>query len=105
MTGLPKPIKVTAATAAQLQQMIQSGKLAEFTPKAYSSFSTDAKKNVFTSKQVKINYNLSQGTPCIMTANATESEGVLGRNVKHKITGARWVNDAFGGKLEIDVTV
>ena len=40
-----------------------------------------------------------------MTANATESEGVLGRNVKHKITGARWVNDAFGGKLEIDVTV
>ena len=89
----------------QIKQMIQSGKLAEFTPKAYSSFSTDAKKNVFTSKQVKINYKISKGTPCIMTANATESEGVLGRNVKHKITGARWVNDAFGGKLEIDVTV
>ena len=105
MTGLPKPIKVTAATAAQLQQMIQSGKLAEFTPKAYSSFSTDAKKNVFTSKQVKINYKISKGTPCIMTANATESEGVLARKVKHKITGVRWVNDAFGGKLEIDVTV
>lgn len=101
--GFPK--KVNASVAAKLQSMIQNGTVSEFTPKAYSSFSTDEKANVFTNKQVKINYKISKGTPCIMTNHASESEGVLARNIKHKITGARWVKDAFGGKLEIDVTV
>ena len=40
-----------------------------------------------------------------MTTNELESDGVLARKVKHKLTGARWVKDAFGGKLEIDITV
>lgn len=105
LNDLGLPAKATPSIAAELQQMIQTGKLAEYTPKAYTSFSTDAKKNVFTSKQIKINYQISKGTPCIMTTNASESEGVLARKVKHKITGARWVKDAFGGKLEIDITV
>lgn len=103
--GVPSNTQVTSATANDIQKMIQKGALTDFTPKAYSSFSTDAKKNVFTSKRIKINYKISKGTPCIMTANSTESEGILGRGVKHKITGARWVTDGFSGKLEIDVTV
>ena len=105
LNDLGLPAKATPSIAAELQQMIQTGKLAEYTPKAYTSFSTDAKKNVFTSKQIKINYQISKGTPCIMTTNVSESECVLARKVKHKITGARWVKDAFGGKLEIDITV
>lgn len=104
-TGVHKPAKANAATAAKMQQMLQSGALTEFTPKAYSSFSTDAKNNVFTGKAIRINYKISKGTPCIMTANAVESEGIIGRGVKHKITAVRWVQNAFGGNLEIDVTV
>lgn len=105
LKDLGLPAKATPSIAAKLQQMIQNGKLTEYTPKAYTSFSTDAKKNVFTSKPIKINYQISKGTPCIMTANASESEGVLARKVKHKITGARWSKGEFGGRLEIDITV
>lgn len=105
LKDLGLPAKATPSIAAKLQQMIQNGKLTEYTPKAYTSFSTDAKKNVFTGKPIKVNYQISKGAPCIMTTNASESEGVLARKIKHKITGARWVKDAFGGKLEIDITV
>lgn len=36
-----------------------------------------------------------------MTANKAESEGVMARGIKQRITDVRWRN----GKLEIDVTV
>ena len=46
-------------------------------------------------------YKISKGTKAIMTANKAESEGVLARGMKQRMTGARWKN----GKLEIDITV
>ena len=95
------PAQATAATARTLQRRIQHSRSFDYTPKAYTSVSTDNSANVFTGMPVKINYKIGKGTPCIVTANMPESEVVLGRGVKHKLTGARWVN----GKLEIDVTV
>ena len=46
-------------------------------------------------------YKISKGTKAITTANKAESEGVLARGMKQRMTGARWKN----GKLEIDITV
>lgn len=96
--GLPPTANANAAK--QLQQRIQAGKDTFIDP-AYTSFSTDAKSNVFTAKAIRINYSIGKGTKAIMTANKTESEGVLARGIQQRMTGARWKN----GKLEIDVTV
>ncbi len=64
-------------------------------------FSTDASANVFTAKEIRLNYKISKGIKAIMTANKAESEGVLARGMKQRMTGAQWKN----GKLEIDITV
>lgn len=72
-----------------------------FSDNAYTSFSTDASVNVFTAKEIRLNYKISKGTKAIMTANKAESEGVLARGMKQRMTGAQWKN----GKLEIDITV
>ena len=69
-----------------------------FSDNAYTSFSTDASANVFTAKEIRLNYKISKA---IMTANKAESEGVLARGMKQRMTGAQWKN----GKLEIDITV
>lgn len=72
-----------------------------FSDNAYTSFSTDASANVFTAKEIRLNYKISKGIKAIMTANKAESEGVLARGMKQRMTGAQWKN----GKLEIDITV
>lgn len=74
---------------------------AEFSDKGFSSFSTNVEKNYFTSRPIKINYSINKGTKTIMTANHEESEGIIARGVKQRITAARVVH----GKLEIDVEV
>ena len=92
--------EVSPRTATALQAWIkQSG--GTFSDNAYTSFSTDASANVFTAKAIRLNYKISKGTKAIMTANKAESEGVLARGTKQRMTGARWKN----GKLEIDITV
>lgn len=91
--GMPPTVK-------QVQQHIQAGK-GTFSDNAYTSFSTDASANVFTTKEIRLNYKISKGSKAIMTANKAESEGVLARGTKQRMTGARWKN----GKLEIDITV
>lgn len=91
---------VSAAAVKHVQQRIQAGK-DTFSDNAYTSFSTDASANVFTAKAIRLNYKISKGTKAIMTANKTESEGVLARGTKQRMTGVRWKN----GKLEIDITV
>ena len=70
-----------------------------FSDNAYTSFSTDASANVFTAKEIRLNYKISKGIKAIMTAN--KAEGVLARGMKQRMTGAQWKN----GKLEIDITV
>lgn len=72
-----------------------------FNDKGFTSFSTDVDKNVFTSRPIKINYKISKGAKAIMTANHEESEGILARGIKQRMTAARIKN----GKLEIDVEV
>lgn len=96
--GLPNT--VSSKTAGKLAAWMQRTGGA-FNDKAYTSFSTDANANAFTAKEIRINYHIGKGAKAIMTANKTESEGVLARGVKQRMTGARWKN----GKLEIDVTV
>lgn len=92
--------EVSPRTATALQAWIkQSG--GTFSDNAYTSFSTDASANVFTAKEIRLNYKISKGTKAIMTANKAESEGVLAQGMKQRMTGARWKN----GKLEIDITV
>ena len=92
--------EVSPKTATALQSWAkQTGGV--FSDKAYTSFSTDATANVFTAKEIRINYKISKGTRTIMTSNKAESEGVLARGVQQRITGARWKH----GKLEINVTV
>ena len=100
LRNLGMPPTVSAATVKQVQQHIQAGK-GTFSDNAYTSFSTDASANVFTTKEIRLNYRISKGTKAIMTANKAESEGVLARGTKQRMTGARWKN----GKLEIDITV
>lgn len=96
--GLPNTVNSkTAATLNAWMQQTGGG----FSDKAYTSFSTDANANVFTAKPIRINYRIGKGTQTIMTANRAESEGVMARGVKQRMTGVRWKN----GKLEIDVTV
>ena len=97
---LGMPPTVSAAAVKHVQQRIQAGK-DTFSDNAYTSFSTDASANVFTAKAIRLNYKISKGTKAIMTANKTESEGVLARGTKQRMTGVRWKN----GKLEIDITV
>ena len=72
-----------------------------FSDNAYTSFSTDASANVFTAKEIRLNYKIINCIKAIMTANKAESEGVLARGMKQRMTGAQWKN----GKLEIDITV
>ena len=72
-----------------------------FSDNAYTSFSTDASANVFTAKEIRLNYKISKGIKAIMTANKAESEGILAQGMKQRMTGAQWKN----GKLEIDITV
>jgi hypothetical protein len=91
---------VSAAAVKHVQQRIQAGK-DTFSDNAYTSFSTDTSANVFTAKAIRLNYKISKGTKAIMTANKTESEGVLARGTKQRMTGVRWKH----GKLEIDITV
>lgn len=100
LRSLGMPPTVSAATVKQVQQHIQAGK-GTFSDNAYTSFSTDASANVFTTKEIRLIYKISKGTKAIMTANKAESEGVLARGTKQRMTGARWKN----GKLEIDITV
>lgn len=96
--GLPKQINRNTAAALQTWMQQTGG---GFSDKAYTSFSTDANANVFTAKPIRINYRIGKGTQTIMTANKAESEGVMARGIKQRITDVRWRN----GKLEIDVTV
>ena len=96
--GLPNT--VNSKTAAKLNAWLQQTGGA-FNDKGYTSFSTDASANVFTTKEIRINYKINTGVKAIMTANKAESEGVLARGTQQRMTGARWKN----GKLEIDVTV
>lgn len=101
--GMPPTVSAAAVSAAavkQVQQRIQAGK-DTFSDNAYTSFSTDASANVFTAKEIRLNYKINKGAKVIMTANKAESEGVLARGTKQRMTGARWKN----GKLEIDITV
>lgn len=100
LTTMGLPNQINRNTPAALRTwMQQTG--GGFSDKAYTSFSTDANANVFTAKPIRINYRIGKGTQTIMTANKTESEGVLARGVKQRVTAVRWLN----GKLEIDVTV
>ena len=100
LRNLGMPPTVSAATVKQVQQRIKAGK-DTFSDNAYTSFSTDASANVFTAKEIRLNYKINKGAKAIMTANKAESEGVLARGTQQRMTGARWKN----GKLEIDVTV
>lgn len=100
LTTMGLPNQINRNTAAALRTwMQQTG--GGFSDKAYTSFSTDANANVFTAKPIRINYRIGKGTQTIMTANKAESEGVMARGIKQRITDVRWRN----GKLEIDVTV
>ncbi len=72
-----------------------------FSDNANTSFSTDASAIVLSAKEIRLNYKISKGIKAIMTANKAESEGVLARGMKQRMTGAQWKN----GKLEIDITV
>lgn len=97
--GLPADTSLETA-ASILKSRISLGQ-AEFSDRGFSSFSTNVEKNYFTSRPVKINYSISKGAKTIMTANHDESEGILARGTKQRITAARVVH----GKLEIDVEV
>lgn len=68
---------------------------------AYISTSYDKNKNVFRSRDVRIDYTVKRGTHAIITDNDRESEILLGRGYDQKVTGASMGKNEWGDPMLI----
>lgn len=100
LTSLGLQPRMGPRTVNAIQGIMRRGD--PFTSEAFTSVSTNVMQNVFTGRPVKLNITAKKGTKALITTNQQESEIVLGRNQKWKITGAR---QRGAGGLEIDITV
>ena len=72
----------------------------EFQPKGYLSTSYEEKQNANAQAHVMFKFRTPAGTPAIVTANKMESEVILARNTKYKITGYT-VREVAGTRKQI----
>lgn len=91
--------RVGRQTEGAVRGFIRGG--GTLTTPAFTSVSTNVRQNVFTGRPIKLNITAKKGTKAIITNNISESEIVLGRNQRWKITGVR----QSGNRLEMDVTI